>query len=293
MHHPAIGRTASVASWICQLAAAGILAQTLYFKLTYAPETQVIFGQIGGRPAATIVALMELACVVLLLVPRTAAWGALLSLAVIAGAIGTHLFVIGIEVVDPATGRGDGGLLFGLALAVALLATVVAVVRRNAVLSLLPRVRELLRGLPHAVPLALVFAACLAPAAHAVEPVNQDRHGLALKGYDTVAYFTQGRAVKGDAAHSYEWNGATWRFASAEHRELFAADPTRYAPQYGGYCAKAVSEDHTADADPEAWRVVDGKLYVNYSPKVQALWEQDIPGRIARADVNWPKLLAR
>ena len=95
-------------------------AQTLFFKFTYAPETQVIFGGRGGRPAATAVGLAELLCVILLLVPRTAAIGAALSLFVISGAIFTHLTSLGIQVVDPATGTGDGGLLFGLALTVAL-----------------------------------------------------------------------------------------------------------------------------------------------------------------------------
>ena len=126
-----IGRGASVLAWLCQLGMALILVQTLYFKFTYAPETQVIFGRLGGRPAATLVGIAELVCAVLLLVPRGAAWGALLALGVMGGAIGTHLFVIGVEVVDPATGKGDGGLLFGLALTVTALALVVLYLRRN------------------------------------------------------------------------------------------------------------------------------------------------------------------
>jgi hypothetical protein len=86
--------------------------------------------------------------------------------------------------------------------------------------------------------------------------------------------------------------GANWRFASAENRDRFAADPERYAPQYGGYCAYAVSEGTTADIDPEAWKVVDGKLYLNLSKDVQKLWEQDIPGYIEKADANWPEIRA-
>jgi hypothetical protein len=107
------------AAWAAQVAVALILGQTLYFKFTYAPETRVIFEPMGGRAAATAVGLAELLCVVLLLVPRTAAVGAGLSLAVIAGAIFTHLTRLGVVVVDPVTREGDGGLLFGLALAVA------------------------------------------------------------------------------------------------------------------------------------------------------------------------------
>jgi uncharacterized membrane protein YphA (DoxX/SURF4 family) len=109
-----------VIPWAAQVVVALILAQTLYFKFTYAPETQVIFASRGGRPAATALGVVELLCVILLLVPRTAAIGAALSLLVISGAIFTHLTSLGIQVVDPTTGEGDGGLLFGLALTVAL-----------------------------------------------------------------------------------------------------------------------------------------------------------------------------
>jgi uncharacterized membrane protein YphA (DoxX/SURF4 family) len=120
---------ARLVPWVAQVGVAAILAQTLFFKFTYAPETQVIFGDRGGRPAATAVGIAELICVVLLLIPRTAALGAALALAVIAGAIFTHLTSLGVEVVDPQTGAGDGGLLFGLALAVAVGSLVVLAYR--------------------------------------------------------------------------------------------------------------------------------------------------------------------
>ena len=107
------------ASWVAQLGVAAILAQTLYFKFTYAPETQVIFADRGGRPVATAVGIVELVCVALLLIPRTAAVGAVLSLLVIGGALFTHLTSLGIAIKDPATGESDGGLLFGLAVVVA------------------------------------------------------------------------------------------------------------------------------------------------------------------------------
>lgn len=109
----------TVIPWAAQILVALILLQTLYFKFTYAPETQVIFGPRGGRPAATMVGMVELLCVVLLLMPRTAAIGALLTLFVIGGAIMTHLTSLGIQIIDPTTGENDGGLLFGLAIAVA------------------------------------------------------------------------------------------------------------------------------------------------------------------------------
>lgn len=122
------------------------------------------------------------------------------------------------------------------------------------------------------------------------EAVNRDRAGVAAHGYDVVAYFTDNKPVKGSAQFTQEWMGARWQFASAEHRELFAKDPSRYAPQYGGYCAWAVGHHATADIDPAAWRIVDGKLYLNYSPGIQKKWEQDRAKWIGEADRNWPSL---
>ncbi len=115
--------------------------------------------------------------------------------------------------------------------------------------------------------------------------------GVAINGYDPVAYFSEGKAVEGSDSFTHTWNDAIWRFASAESRDVFAANPEAYAPQYGGYCAWAVSQGYTASTDPEAWRVVDGKLYLNYSKGVQKNWEEDAPGNIAKADTNWPKVL--
>jgi uncharacterized membrane protein YphA (DoxX/SURF4 family) len=118
-----------IVPWASQIIVALILAQTLFFKFTYAPETQLIFGNRGGRPAATAVGIVELVCAVLLLIPQTAAIGAGLSLLVISGAIFTHLTSLGLTVVNPATGESDGGLLFGLAIIVALGSLVVLVFR--------------------------------------------------------------------------------------------------------------------------------------------------------------------
>ena len=114
---------------------------------------------------------------------------------------------------------------------------------------------------------------------------------LAVSGYDPVAYFTEGKPVEGNGDHEVEWNGAAWQFASAENLATFEADPEAYAPKYGGYCAWAVSQGYTASSDPEAWRIVDGRLYLNYSKGVQETWAQDVPGNIAKADGNWPKVL--
>ena len=124
-------RAALVVSWVAQVIVALILAQTLFFKFTYAPETQVIFGERGGYPAAIAVGFVELLCVVLLLVPRTAVFGAALALLVISGALFTHLTSLGVQVVNPATGESDGGLLFALAVVVAAGSALVLVLRRQ------------------------------------------------------------------------------------------------------------------------------------------------------------------
>ncbi len=130
--------------------------------------------------------------------------------------------------------------------------------------------------------------------APAITPVNRSLiGGVAIKGYDPVAYFTDGHPVKGSREFTFTWNDATWQFASAAHRDLFARDPAAYAPQYGGYCAWAVSQGYTAGIDPASWKIVAGKLYLNYDPDVQARWAQDIPGFIAKAEKNWPVLLKK
>lgn len=116
---------------------------------------------------------------------------------------------------------------------------------------------------------------------------------LALRGFDPVAYFTEGRAVEGRDAYTLEWKGGTWKFATAANRAAFEADPAAYAPQYGGYCAYAVAQGATAAIDPEAWTIVDGKLYLNFSKQVRDTWRQDIPGYIQKADANWPGVLGR
>lgn len=123
--------------------------------------------------------------------------------------------------------------------------------------------------------------------------VNITTDGVAIKGYDPVAYFTDMKPVQGSAEFEHLWNGAKWRFASAEHRDLFRADPEGYAPRYGGYCAYAVSQGRTADIDPEAWTVFEGRLYLNLSMEVRGLWEKDIREYIRKADENWPRILGK
>lgn len=137
---------------------------------------------------------------------------------------------------------------------------------------------------------------CVAPrAAHARSaPIYTGRFSsLGLKGYDPVAYFEGGRPVEGLASHSLSWRGATWRFSTPVNLEAFRADPVRYAPQYGGYCAWATAKGYLAPGDPRFWRIVGGKLYVNYDAGVQRDWERDVPGFVTAADANWPAILDR
>ncbi|MEQ9260728.1 MAG: YHS domain-containing (seleno)protein [Roseovarius sp.] len=139
---------------------------------------------------------------------------------------------------------------------------------------------------------ALPLAALALPAL-AEEPAIHARDGAAIGGYDPVAYFTEGAPVEGSPEHSTMWNGAEWRFASAENKATFEADPEAYAPQYGGYCAYAASQGYVASTSPDAWSVHEGKLYLNYSRRVQRIWEKDKPGFIAQADTNWPAPLSK
>ena len=116
---------------------------------------------------------------------------------------------------------------------------------------------------------------------------------VAIKGYDPVAYFTESQAVRGSPEFSHRWLGATWHFAGAKHRDLFAANPISYAPQYGGNCAGGLAYgDMTTNIDPEAWRIIDGKLYLNYDQGVAAELEE-VPGLLKKVEANWPKVRAQ
>lgn len=141
--------------------------------------------------------------------------------------------------------------------------------------------------------LMLVAAAVFAVPAHAAkDPVYTGLFSnVAVSGYDPVAYFREGRPVEGASAFETEHEGYTYRFANQANLDDFMADPEAFAPQYGGYCAWAVSQGYTASADPNNWTIVDGKLYLNYDDDVQSTWETDIPGFIEKADSNWPKVL--
>jgi len=135
--------------------------------------------------------------------------------------------------------------------------------------------------------LALFVSAIALPAAAASPQIFQT-NGVAINGFDPVAYFTEGQPVAGSARHSFDWSGATWHFANEANRAVFAESPEAYAPQFGGYCAYAASKNALATTVPDAWTVYDGKLYLNANLRARELWSQDKDANIALALGFWP-----
>jgi YHS domain-containing protein len=143
-----------------------------------------------------------------------------------------------------------------------------------------------------AIALAAVTAA---GAAQAIDRTGGDYNtiyaGIGIKGYDPVAYFTDGKPVMGNREYEAFWGGVTWNFASAEHRDLFQADPEKYAPQFGAFCSWGVSQGKLFDVDPvNAWEIVDGRLYLNFNQDIQDIWSKNPADFIAKAEGNWPTL---
>ena len=132
----------------------------------------------------------------------------------------------------------------------------------------------------------LLLLSFLSQLAMAGGAVFQD-DGLAIRGYDPVSYHTLRKATKGSSQHTYQWNNATWHFANQSNKNLFAADPNKYAPQYGGFCAYAASKGALAPTDPHAWTVRGDKLYLNYSMSVRSTWRKNVESNITLADKNW------
>lgn len=139
----------------------------------------------------------------------------------------------------------------------------------------------------------LLFIAATIAGAGQGKPVAVDSNHIAIKGYDTVAYFTDGKAVKGSSQFEYVFDDATWQFSNAAHRGMFVADPDHYMPQYGGNCAAATAFGVPLPADPEAWTIVDGKLYMVASKKFLDQWKANSAENIKQADAHWPALQQR
>ncbi|MCI0510000.1 YHS domain-containing (seleno)protein [Chromohalobacter sp.] len=148
--------------------------------------------------------------------------------------------------------------------------------------------KRLFQSLALIVGLAILTIPTLANAA--TPDLNVDAQGVAIRGYDPVAYFTDGKAVKGSAKFSYKAGDATYYLASAKHRDMFAKEPAKYTPQFGGYCAMGTAMGKKLDIDPQAWKIVDGKLYLNLNKDVQKKWLSDVPGHLKKADEKWAEI---
>ncbi|MEO0796260.1 MAG: YHS domain-containing (seleno)protein [Verrucomicrobiota bacterium] len=133
---------------------------------------------------------------------------------------------------------------------------------------------------------SLMFASCANLPEGAVSPQNLSE-GVAIKGYDPVAYFHQGKPVEGSPEIDATWEGAVYHFATEENREVFINSPEKYVPQYGGYCAYAIAVDQIADIDPDYWAIVDERLYLNANGFAQTLWDLDRPANIESGNANW------
>lgn len=155
---------------------------------------------------------------------------------------------------------------------------------------------------PVLVRIVLLALAMVSSALSAAPPVNTlgeprsffrspEPTGIAIRGYDPVAYHTLGAPTPGSAEHAFEYQGATWHFANAQHRQMFVADPETYVPAYGGYCAYGVARGYLVKIEPDQWEIVDGRLYLNYDEKVSHKWRKDIPGFIRQADAQFADLI--
>jgi YHS domain-containing protein len=147
----------------------------------------------------------------------------------------------------------------------------------------------------------MLKTALLAIVAALAMPVGQARSeqasvfnqtlGIAIGGYDVMTYYSGEAPRRGSAEHAVQWKGVIWQFTSARNRETFEANPRAFAPQYGGYCAYAVSHGYLASGDPGAWEIRDGRLYLMHSPSIREMWQRDRAGHIKRAEANWPAVL--
>lgn len=139
--------------------------------------------------------------------------------------------------------------------------------------------------------LRVVLAACLLFSSTVVSAGEYfERDGVALRGYDPVSYFTEGKPQPGVPAHSYVYKGSKFQFASADNQKLFVGNPDKYAPQFGGFCSYGTAQGYKVSTQPDAFSVVDGKLYLNYNREVVKIWQQDVPGNISKAEENWPEV---
>jgi len=140
---------------------------------------------------------------------------------------------------------------------------------------------------------AVLPGTALAYDVNSTSALNVDAKGVAVQGYDVVAYQTVGAPTKGSADFSAKHEGATYHFSSAAHRDLFSANPAKYVPAFGGFCAMGVALEKKLDGDPTAWKLVDGKLHLNVNKDVQKKWLEDVPGHVKQATLSWPGIKAK
>lgn len=138
--------------------------------------------------------------------------------------------------------------------------------------------------------LIFLFTTVFSAVSHGIAAEKSSEKNVAIKGYDPVAYFLDNRAVRGDQSFNAKWHNLTWYFQNQKHLDLFTSNPEKYAPQYDGFCAWAMTESRKAITDPEVWKIVNGKLYLNCSLTAYEKWSRDIPGNIKKADANWARL---
>lgn len=149
------------------------------------------------------------------------------------------------------------------------------------------------RAVLFAATVSIVSLVAVLAASGRANEVNVDESGVALHGFDPVAYFSDERPLKGKSEHAAQWNGATYKFASIANRDTFLRDPAKYAPQFGGYCAYGAALGKKFDGDPHLWKIVGGKLYFNLNAEASKLWHQDIPGNIHKAEASWPRIRSK
>lgn len=249
-----------------------ILLQTLYFKFTAAPESVWIFTTLRVEPWGRIASgVFELIAALLLLVPRTRVFGALLGLGIMGGALMSHLVFLGIEV------QGDDGLLFSLAL-----------------ICFCGSAYVLFRHLDE-VPKLLGFAVILMLPQVAVASTSYNTEsGIGIHGYDPVAYLAENTAKEGRKDLSAKHDGVTYLFSSAENLEKFKKDPLSYIPAYGGWCAYAMADNEKVDIDPKTFKVIGGKTYLFYNGlwgNTLEKWNKNEAPLKKKADEYWQALV--
>lgn len=253
-----------------------IFLQTLYFKFTGAPESVWIFTQLNQEPYGRIGSgVIELIAAILILIPRSRFYGSLISSAVMAGAIMSHVFILGIVIQD------DGGTLFALALLAFCAST------------LIWSFRFIFKAPRHALSVLGLFFVFSTGFASTKISYNTEG-GKGIQGYDPVSFLTQNEARKGSPEFMAEWDGVTYLFSSEENKNLFLKSPLTYIPAYGGWCAFAMADGEEVEIDPKTFKVIDGRVYLFYNGfwgNTLEKWNRDEAKLFSKAQKAWSDLI--